>query len=99
MDIVPMRIFDILACGGFVLAEHSQEIGQVFEIGESIVTYRNLEELLSKADYYLRHPQEAQEIAERGRKAILRDHTIAGRVGHMLDGVRQSRFEGASIGE
>ena len=36
MDITPMRIFDIIACGGFVLVEYSRELDEIFEIGSEI---------------------------------------------------------------
>lgn len=85
MDIIPMRIFDIMACGGFVLAEHSEDLGELFEPGREVVTYRTLEELASQAAYYLDHPDEARKIAERGRVAVTRNHTVPMRVRHMLE--------------
>ena len=84
MDIIPMRIFDIMACGGFVLAEYSKELGDIFEIGKEVETYSTLDELVLKATYYLDHESEVLEIAERGREAVLKNHTISGRVKHML---------------
>ena len=84
MDIIPMRIFDIMACGGFVLAEYSKELSNIFEIGKEVETYSTLDELVSKATYYLDYESEALEIAERGREAVLKNHTISGRVKHML---------------
>lgn len=84
MDIVTMRIFDIMACGGFVLAEYSKELSNIFEIGKEVETYSTLDELVSKATYYLDHESEALKIAKRGRGAVLKNHTISGRVKHML---------------
>ncbi len=87
MDIVPMRIFDIMACGGFVLAEYSHELGEIFEIGKEVETYRTLDELISKAAYYLAHRDEALEIARLGREAVRKNHTISMRVNHMLNDI------------
>jgi len=84
MDIIPMRVFDIMACGGFVLAEYSKELSNIFEIGKEVETYSTLDELVSKATYYLDHESEALEIAKRGRGAVLKNHTISGRVKYML---------------
>ena len=84
MDIIPMRVFDIMACGGFVLAEYSKELSNIFDIGKEVETYSTLDELVSKATYYLDHESEALEIAERGRDAVQKNHTISGRVKHML---------------
>ena len=85
MDIIPMRVFDIMSCGGFVLAEYSKEIGSIFEVGKEVETYSTLDELISKATYYLDHESEALEIAKRGREAVNKNHTISGRVKHMLN--------------
>ena len=88
-DIVSMRIFDILACGGFVLAEHSTALEGLFEIGVEVESYRTFEELREKVAHYLAHEREAREIAHRGRAAVLARHTIDARVRYML-----SRFDG-----
>ncbi len=90
MDIVPMRVFDIMACGGFVLAEYSKEIGNIFEIGKEVETYSTLDELVSKATYYLDHETEALEVAERGREEVRKNHKISTRVKHMLNAIHDS---------
>ena len=89
MDIIPMRIFDIMACGGFVLAEYSKELSNIFEIGKEVETYSTLDELVSKASYYLDHESEALKIAKQGRDAVQKNHTISGRVKHMLKNVHR----------
>ncbi|MFT7670154.1 MAG: spore maturation protein CgeB [Planctomycetota bacterium] len=83
-DIVTMRIFDILACGGFVLAEHSLALTDLFEVGVEVESYRSLDELKTKVAYYLANPVKAQSIAARGRLAVLDRHTFSGRVRTML---------------
>jgi spore maturation protein CgeB len=83
-DIVTMRIFDILACGGFVLAEHSPALKELFEIGVEVESYSSLTELQEKVAYYLEHPEAARTIAERGRQAVLERHTIDQRIEAML---------------
>lgn len=40
-----MQIFDIMACGGFVLADYSRELDEIFEIGREVETYRTIDEL------------------------------------------------------
>ena len=87
-DIVPMRIFDILACGGFVIAEHSKDLESLFELDREIVCWRTPKELLAKTTYFLDHPQEARTIAERGRQRVLSQHRIQDRVQSMLKRIR-----------
>ena len=84
-DIVTMRVFDILACGGFILTDHSDALSELFTIGEELDTYRSAEELDQKVRFYLDHPDLARSMAQRGRERVLHDHTIAARVRGVLD--------------
>ena len=83
-DIITMRVFDVLACGGFLLAEHSPGLARCFVIGQEIETWRTQAELVAKARHFLAHPAQAAAIAARGRDRVLRDHRFTDRVGHML---------------
>ena len=83
-DIVTMRVFDVLACGGFVLAEHSPHIGELFELGTELVTWRSPDDLEQKVRYFIDNLDEAGAIAARGRARVLRDHTVDQRLAHML---------------
>jgi hypothetical protein len=86
-DIVTLRVFDILACGGFVLAAHNDEIGQHFDLGREVVTWSGARDLQEKAAHYLAHPAEAQAIAARGRARVERDHRLRARVDVLLAGI------------
>lgn len=83
-DIVTMRVFDVLATGSFVLAEHSAELEALLDVGREVESYRTLRELLAKVDHYLAHPDQARAIAERGRAAVLERHRVDQRVDLML---------------
>ena len=83
-DIITMRVFDVLACGGFVLAEYSDDLAECFAIGVEVDCYRTQDEMVAKVNHYLANPQEAVAIAQRGQARVLADHTIAARVHHML---------------
>ncbi len=83
-DIVTMRVFDVLACGGFVLSPHNEMLQELFDVGEELDSYRCLDELADKSSFYLRHRKRAREIALRGRARVLRDHTIQQRLREML---------------
>jgi len=86
-DIIPMRIFDIISCGGFVLAEYSDELQGLFEIGNEIEAYHSLEELLEKASFYQKRPYIAESIAQKGMQKVHARHTIASRVRHILTSI------------
>ena len=83
-DMVTMRVFDVLACGGFVLAERSPALAELFEIGVEVECYASPDELEAKVAHYLAHPDAARAIALRGREAVCARHGIDARVAHML---------------
>ncbi len=89
-DIVTMRTFDILACGAFLLAEHTPDLDELFEVGVEVETYRTLGELKEKAVHYAAHPEQARAIALRGQATVLERHTIAQRLHGMLASVYAS---------
>ena len=83
-DMVNMRVFDIMACGGFVIAEYSEDLKELFEIDDEVVTFKTLNELDEKVEYYLSNADKAKEIAYRGMTAVRERHTIQSRVKRML---------------
>ncbi|HET6284934.1 MAG TPA: glycosyltransferase [Polyangia bacterium] len=92
-DIVTMRVFDVLACGGFVLAERSDALAELFEIGVEVECYRDADQLTAKAAHYLAHPAEARQIAARGQQAVWARHTVAMRLHQILAGLGFQRSE------
>ena len=83
-DMVNMRVFDIMACGGFIIVEYSEDLKELFEIDCEVVTFKTLNELVEKVEYYLANTDEVREISYRGMKAVRERHTIQDRVKHMV---------------
>lgn len=83
-DMVTMRVFDTLACGGFLLTEHSDELAELLEPGVEVATYRDVGELRQRAAYYLENPEEAREVARRGREAVILRHNMRDRMQHIF---------------
>ncbi|MCM1264502.1 MAG: glycosyltransferase [Butyrivibrio sp.] len=72
---IPLRIFDIMSVGGFVMTNYQEEIPELFEEGKEIATFKTPEELIEKADYYLSHDKERQQIGINGYKKIKKCYT------------------------
>jgi spore maturation protein CgeB len=87
-DIVTMRVFDLLACGGFLIAEHSHALTDLFQPGVHLETWRTIGELREKAAHFMQHPDQAARIAAQGLQRVRAEHTIRKRVGAMLDDLR-----------
>lgn len=67
---IPLRVLDIMACGGFVLSNWQPEIAENFEEGVEIVTFDSLDDCLHKIEYYLTHEEERRRIAENGQRKV-----------------------------
>ncbi len=70
---IPLRVLDIMACGGFVLSNWQPEIADYFEEGEEIVTFDSVEDCLEKIAYYLTHEEERSRIARNGRRKVQKE--------------------------
>ncbi len=81
---IPLRIFDILGCGGFALTNFQLELPKLFVLGEDLVCYENMEDLSCKTDYFLRHESERREIAENGLERVKKCHTYPLRLEEMI---------------
>lgn len=69
------RDFEIPGVGrGVYLTSFNPDMAQHFVVGKEILCYRNRDEMLELIRYYLAHPEEAREIAIRGRERCLREH-------------------------
>lgn len=78
------RIFEAMSMGCFVLTDHCDEIAELFEIGEEIETYKGIEDLKQKVDFYLSHDEERKRIALRGYQRFLKDYTWQTRSADLL---------------
>jgi len=84
IDGLPLRIFDILGCGGFCMTNYQSELTDYFEIGVDLEAYSSVEELLDKCDYYLSHEEERKQIALNGYRRVCESHTYTHRIKDML---------------
>ena len=81
---IPLRAFDILGSGGFLLSNYQADFLDVFVPGEDFVYYESKEDLLDKLDYYLTHEEERIAIAKSGHDKVAANHTFRHRVREML---------------
>lgn len=81
---LPLRIFDILGCGGFLITNYQPELDSLFTAGEDLELYTCDEELMDKISYYLSHPQKRMEIAQNGYEKVKQYHNYPERLITMI---------------
>lgn len=91
-DFVNPRTFEIASCGAFQLVDNRSALADLFEIGDEIIVFKDLEDLKQKIAYYLDHPAERERTAERAKQRVLRDHTYEHRMGEMLEYLADNGF-------
>ena len=82
---LPLRIFDILGCGGFLMTNFQEELPEYFDIGVDLEAYASMEELIDKCAYYLEHEDERKQIARNGYKKVCEQHRYIHRIKKMLE--------------
>ncbi len=73
------RHFEVCATGGFQLSYYIDGLERLFHLGEEIAVYLDPDDLIRKVEFYLENETLRQEIAERGYRRTLADHTYSGR--------------------
>ncbi len=81
---VPLRAFDVMGAGGFLLSNYQADFLDLFVPGEDFVYYESKEDLLDKIGYYLSHENERQAIAKNGHDKVAAGHTYRHRVQEIL---------------
>lgn len=77
---IPLRAFDIMACGGFLLTNYQADFLEYFEPDVDFVYYTDYEDLLAKVDYYLAHDEAREKIARNGYEKVKLHHTYEQRI-------------------
>ena len=87
---LPLRIFDVCGCGGFLLTNYQSELTELYTPGEEVECFTSREELLDKVRYYLHHEEQRHAIAQRGYTRTKQEHTVAHRIRTMMQYVLRS---------
>lgn len=80
---LPLRIWDIMGAGGFLITNYQPELDMYFINGEDLVYFTDRDDLADKVKYYLAHEDERIRIAQNGRKKVAQLHNYQKRFDEM----------------
>lgn len=81
---IPLHLFDILGCEGFVLTNYQAELPELFDIGNEVIAYSSLDEMCELASYFLDHDKKRREIALNSYEKILHQYNYPTRLDQLL---------------
>lgn len=82
---LPLRIWDVLGAGGFLMTNYQAELPYYFEEGKEYVCFESEQELVEKCGYYLEHEEERKMIARNGYEKVKSFHTYQNRIERMME--------------
>lgn len=83
------RVFEIPACGVFMLAERTQLMQEMFVEGREVELFSTPEEFIDKVQFYLHHDRSRQAIADKGRERVINGgNDVYARMRQWLEDVR-----------
>ena len=82
---IPLRAFDIMGSGGFLLSNYQEELLEHYENEADLVIYESMEDATEKIQFYLSHEELREKIALNGRRKTLEEHSLQSRLDIILD--------------
>ncbi|MDD3050970.1 MAG: glycosyltransferase [Candidatus Cloacimonetes bacterium] len=89
---VNQRVFDVPACGSFLLTDYKKQLEEIFEIGKEIVTFNEIDEITELVKYYSKNSTEREKIAKAAYKKILNNETYEHRLTNMIS-IMKNRYK------
>jgi len=86
---VNQRVFDVPACGGFLLTDYQKALEELFDVGKEVVVYKDTEELPELIKYYLENDTERKKIAERAYRRVISEHTYVIRIKKIIETMKR----------
>jgi spore maturation protein CgeB len=81
---VNQRVFDVPACGSFLITDHRKQLEDLFEPGKEVVFFRDRGEIGDLVAHYLNHPAERARITSAARARVLSCHLYEHRLDILL---------------
>ncbi|WP_319472070.1 DUF3880 domain-containing protein [uncultured Pseudodesulfovibrio sp.] len=87
---VNQRVFDVPACGGFVLTDHRKQMEDLFDLSTEAAVYHHPDEIPSLIRQYLSDKALRDKVSRAARKRILAEHTYEIRISKLIKVMRST---------
>ncbi|MBI5409054.1 MAG: glycosyltransferase [Nitrospirae bacterium] len=88
-EAVNQRVFDVPACGAFLLTDYQAALDGLFDVGKEMIVYKHTDEIPELARFYLNNPEKREAVARRARERVLKEHTYKHRLGSLIRFMRE----------
>jgi len=78
-----MRMFEATGMGALLITDAKKNMDEFFEVGKEVLTYKNSKELITTVKDYLKRDDAREQIAKRGQKKTLKEHTYSVRMAEL----------------
>lgn len=73
---IPLRAFDVMGAGGFLLSNWQEELAETYTDGEDLALYDSIPDAAEKIAFYLKHEDIREQIVRSGREKTLTEHDL-----------------------
>ena len=86
---IKARVFEVPGSGGFLMTEDGENLDRFYDIGNEIVVFEGVSDLVRKIAHFLGHLEERDRIAAAGHFRTRSEHTYDERFRHLLNLAQQ----------
>jgi spore maturation protein CgeB len=79
-----LRLYEVTGSGSLLLTDWKTNMSEILSPGIECVTYRDTEECVRMAKFYLQNDDKREQIARAGRRRVIAEHTYEHRVDELL---------------
>ncbi len=88
-DTYTRRCFEIPACGRLMLAERTDDLGEMFEENKEACYFSSCDELIKKVQWLISNPEISENIAKAGMKRVWSDgHDVESRASQFINAIK-----------
>lgn len=82
---IPLRAFDVMGAGGFLLSNWQEELAEAYTDGVDLALYDSIPDAVEKATFYLKHEDIREQIARSGREKTHAEHDLQDVLAEMFE--------------